>query len=73
MTHSGNFEHYQTKLPPQKITVYHVQPGKLPVNIVNHGKTATATNLDGQVLLEACRCPLSAEADQALLFLVECR
>ncbi len=31
VTHSGNFENHRKKLPPQKITIYHVH-GKLPVN-----------------------------------------
>ncbi len=33
------------KLSPQKISDYSVQPGLLPVNMVNYGKTAVTANL----------------------------
>lgn len=42
VTHGTKFT---KKLPSQKNTIYHVQPGKLPVNTVNYGKTAVTANL----------------------------
>ncbi len=44
LTHSGNFENYQKITAPKFF--YHVQPGKLLVNTVNHGKTVVTANLD---------------------------
>ncbi len=37
VTHGGNFK-ITKKITSPKITIYHVQPCKLLVNIVNYGK-----------------------------------
>ncbi len=40
----GNFKNYGKNTAP-KISVYHVQPSKLPVNTINYSKTAVTANL----------------------------
>ncbi len=43
-------KNYHKKLLPQKITVYCVQPGKLPVNTKLYGKTVVTMNLDSWLI-----------------------
>ncbi len=47
VTHGSNFKNYQ-KITVSKNIVYHVQPGKLIVNMVDYSKTEVTENLGYQ-------------------------